>query len=93
MKQMATLKIPKLYAYYTANQTAIELNASTISEALTALYIIHPPIQKHLVDQKGNLRRHINLFVNKVNIKELRQLDTPLSEKDEVVILPNISGG
>lgn len=90
---MATLKIPKLYGYYTANQTEISLVGDTVADVLNCLYATHPAIQKQLVDAKGDLRRHINVFVNKVNISSKQGLQTPVTTDDTIMILPNISGG
>lgn len=90
---MAILKIPKLYSYYTDHQTEIILGGETIFAILNALFLEHPAIEKHLKDNKGQLRRHINLFINKTNIKDLAGMESAVSDNDTITILPNISGG
>lgn len=43
--------------------------------------------------ENGRLRRFVNVFVNGEDIRHLKGLDTPVGEKDEVSILPAVSGG
>lgn len=90
---MATLKIPRLYSFYTDNQMLIQLEGNTIDELFKQLYLTHPAIEKHLLDAKGNFRRHINIFVHGENIRTLEGNQTPLAPDDVITILPNISGG
>ncbi len=90
---MATLKIPRLYSFYTSNQMSIQLEGKTIEELFGQLYSAHPAIQKHLLDSKGNFRRHINIFIHGENIRNLEGINTPLAPDDVITILPNISGG
>ncbi len=51
-----------------------------------------PEFEKRLFEG-GNLRRFVNVFVNGEDIRHLKGLDTPVGEKDEVSILPAVSGG
>jgi molybdopterin converting factor small subunit len=52
-----------------------------------------PKIQTHLFDSKGQVRRHINLFVNADNIRDLNGLETTIGEQDVIKILPSVTGG
>lgn len=51
-----------------------------------------PEFEKRLFES-GQLRRFVNVFVNGEDIRHLKGLDTPVGEKDEVSILPAVSGG
>ena len=44
-------------------------------------------------DEAGSIRRHVNLFVNRSNVRDLQGLDTALAPGDEIMILPAVSGG
>ena len=50
-------------------------------------------IRQRVLDDQGQVRVHVNLFVNGEHIRELDGLDTAVSDGDEVVILPAVSGG
>jgi molybdopterin converting factor small subunit len=92
-RNMPVLKIPSLMRYYVNNQMEIHLHGDTVGTLIADLVHCYPGIRVHLMDQNGNLRRYINLFVNENNIRDLNGLDTILREDDRVVLLPSISGG
>lgn len=90
---MPTLRVPTLLKYYLNNQTETRLEGKTVGAALGDLSQKFPQIHSHIFDSKGQVRRHINLFVNADNIRDLNGLDTPIGENDILKILPSITGG
>ena len=90
---MPSLRVPALMKFYVNDQTEIPLQGSTISAVLTDLVESYPAIRAHIFDKDGNLRRHINLFVNDANIRDLQGQETPLQDNDRIILLPSISGG
>lgn len=90
---MATVKLPGLYRYYVNGQTDLVYAGKTVSEVLEKLFENFPSFRKQLFDAKGEKKRHINIFINKISIKELHMLDSAVDEDDVITILPNISGG
>jgi molybdopterin synthase sulfur carrier subunit len=65
------------------------LEAGTVAELLRALEQEHPALRGWILDERGQVRRHIALFVN----GEQARADTPLTEDDRLDVLPAISGG
>jgi molybdopterin converting factor small subunit len=65
------------------------LEGATVLELLEALERAHPPLGGWILDERGRLRRHINVFVN----GELVPAHAPVGEGDRVDVLPAISGG
>jgi molybdopterin converting factor small subunit len=65
------------------------VTAATVVEALRALELAHPALAGWILDERGSLRRHINVFVN----GELAGEATPVGDDDRLDILPAISGG
>jgi molybdopterin synthase sulfur carrier subunit len=53
----------------------------------------HPGLKDRLCDDKGELRRFVNVYVNEEDIRFLKGKDTPLKAGDEVSIVPAIAGG
>ena len=90
---MPSLRVPALMKFYVNDQAEIPLQGSTVSAVLTDLVERYPAIRAHIFDKDGNLRRHINLFVNDANIRDLQGQETPLQDNDRIILLPSISGG
>ena len=67
----------------------LELDGSTVAEVLRALEREHPDVRGWILDERGSIREHINVFVNKDYGRE----DTPVGAQDRLHVLPAISGG
>jgi molybdopterin synthase sulfur carrier subunit len=65
------------------------LEGSTVAEVLRALEQAHPGVGGWILDERGCIRRHINVFVNGERGTE----ETPVGEDDNIDVLPAISGG
>jgi sulfur-carrier protein len=66
-----------------------ELEGTTVIELLRGLESRHPEVGGWIVDERGRIRRHINVFVN----GERSRADTPVRSGDRVEVLPAITGG
>lgn len=69
------------------------ITAGTVRAALEELESSHPRLHRSVCDETGRLRRHVNLFVNADNIRDLAGFDTPLVGGDVLTIFPAVSGG
>ena len=78
---------------YVGGASELEIAAPTIQKALDALEAGQPALYRNLCDETGALRRHLNVFVNADNIRDLRGIDTPLTAGDVIAFLPAVSGG
>jgi molybdopterin converting factor small subunit len=67
----------------------LELDGSTVAEVLRALEREHPDVRGWILDERGSIREHINVFVNKDYGRE----DTAVGAQDRLHVLPAISGG
>lgn len=65
------------------------LEGVTVVEVLRELERVHPPIRGWIIDERGHVRRHINVYVN----GERRDEESALAGDDRVDVLPAISGG
>jgi molybdopterin converting factor small subunit len=65
------------------------VDGSTIADVMGALEREHPGLTGWILDERGHVRRHINVFVN----GERGADDTPVGRDDRVDVLPAISGG
>lgn len=90
---MPTVRFPAVMKYYVNNQTEFSVPASTVQELIGRVLEQYPAVKFHLVDADGNLRRHFNVFVNGIHIRELDGLNTPLSDADRVILMASAAGG
>jgi molybdopterin synthase sulfur carrier subunit len=90
---MPVLKVSPPMRYYTDNQTETAVQGATVDDALNDAVEKYPALKTHVFDSDGKLRRHINVFVNDENIRDLKGLETELKEEDRVTLLASISGG
>jgi len=67
----------------------LELDGATVGEVLQALEREHPEMKGWILDERGSIREHINVFVNKDYGRE----DTAVDAQDRLHVLPAISGG
>jgi len=87
------IRIPTPLRKLTNNEELIEVNAATIGEAIAELQSRYPGIQERLVDENGEVRRFVNIYVNEEDIRFLKNKQTPLKDGDEISIIPAIAGG
>lgn len=66
---------------------------ATVGDVLDALADRLPAVARRVRDERGALRRHVNIFVGTANVRDLALLATPLPPDTEVYILPAVSGG
>ena len=90
---MALIRIPTPLRSYTQNQEEVTVPGSTIGELLKNLEAQHPGIGARILDEKGGVRRYVNIFLNDEDVRFLRQLESPVSEQDLISIVPAIAGG
>ena len=87
------VRIPTPLRKLTNNEELVEVNAATIGDAINELQSRYPGIAERLVDEKGEVRRFVNVYVNEEDIRFLKNRETPLKDGDEISIIPAIAGG
>jgi molybdopterin synthase sulfur carrier subunit len=87
------VRIPTPLRKLTNNDELVEVNGATIAEVILELQTRYPGIQERLVDEKGDVRRFVNVYVNEEDIRFLQHQNTPLKDGDEISIIPAIAGG
>jgi len=78
---------------YAAGASRLQVAAISVKAALQDLERSHPALFSNLCDETGALRRHLNVFVNSDNIRDLEGVETPLAAGDVLTFLPAVSGG
>jgi len=90
---MPTVRFPAVMKYYVNNQAEFFIAALSVQDLIEQIVQQYPSIKFHLLDSEGQLRRHFNIFVNGVHIRDLNGLETPLKEDDKVILMASAAGG
>ena len=78
---------------YCAGATELSISAHTVRAALEDLERSQSALYRNVCDETGTVRRHLNIFVNSDNVRDLNGIETPLTRGDVITILPAVSGG
>ncbi|MBI5197670.1 MAG: MoaD/ThiS family protein [Nitrospirae bacterium] len=87
------VRIPTPLRKLTGGQGEVEAVGNTIMEVLDHLESRYPGLRERLLDETGNLRRFINVYLNDEDIRFLKGQDTIVKDSDEISIIPAIAGG
>jgi molybdopterin converting factor small subunit len=90
---MAMIRFPALMKYYVDNQSEIFVAGETVNELIGNVLAKYPALKPHLFDSSGVMRRHFNIFVNGVHIRDLNGMDTRVKDDDKVILMASAAGG
>jgi sulfur-carrier protein len=88
-----SVRLPTVLRPQANGQSLVQQRGGTVGEVVTELVAAYPGLRANLLDDAGNVRKFVNVYVNDEDIRFLQQLDTPVEEGDEVAILPAVAGG
>jgi sulfur-carrier protein len=90
-----TVRIPSYLAGFAEGQNAVVVQRSggDTRSVLEDLWRLHPALRDRIVDEQGEVRQHINIFVGNECIRFAGGLATPVPDGAEVMIVPAVSGG
>ena len=88
-----SVRIPTTLRPLTAGESQVSVDGSSVRDVLASLDANHPGFRDRLLDEEGNLRRFVNVFVADDDIRFLDGLDTPVPDGGEVSIIPAVAGG
>lgn len=87
--------IPGALREFTAGKSTVTIDTAprTLADALTALWTLYPGLRDRLINEQGQVRQHINLFIGNENIRYTGGLISPIKDFSEISIVPAVSGG
>jgi sulfur-carrier protein len=88
-----TIRVPTTLRPLTAGKAEVEVEGTTVGEVFEALDAAHPGFRARLLDDEGNLRRFVNVFVDDEDVRFMDGLSTPVPDGDVVAIVPAVAGG
>lgn len=92
---MIRIELPKALNCQVDGQTTVDVaeKVATVRDAFSALGKRSPGALDRVMDEQGQVRQHVNVFLNGESIRYLGGLDTPVPEGSTMLILAAISGG
>jgi sulfur-carrier protein len=87
------VRVPTVLRKHTDGEKVVTAEGATVREVIDDLAGRHPGLREALVDEDGQLRRFVNVYVNDEDVRYLGGIETPLSADDTVAVLPAVAGG
>ncbi len=84
------VRIPTPLRSYTQQESVVEAHGDTVAALLLDLDRRYPGIRFRMIDEQDRVRKHMKVFVNDESIRDLA---TPVTERDELTIMQALSGG
>ncbi len=90
---MSTVKIPPVLRASTGGEKEVSAEGQSVGDVLRAVASQHPGTERQLFGEGGELNRYVNVYLNDEDVRVMQGLETPVSERDTLVILPAMAGG
>jgi MoaD family protein len=88
-----SVRVPTILRPYTNGVSAVEAEGATLSEVLESLDSSYPGIKARVLDESGELRRFVNVYVDNDDVRFAEGLQTSIKDGGEVSIIPAVAGG
>ncbi len=87
------VRVPTPLRRFTAGEGEVPAEGASIKAVIEDLEKRHPGMRERLLDDKGELRRFVNIDLNGDDIRFLDQLNSKVKDGDDISIVPAIAGG
>ncbi len=87
------LRIPTPLQPHADGSARLTLEAASVREALERAGEQYPALVQQILTRDGEVRRHVNIFVRRNDIRRLDGLATRLQDDDEIIVMPSVAGG
>ena len=87
------VRIPSVLRRQTDGAELVSLEAATVGELLDGLESRYQGLKGKLRGPQGEIRRFVNIYINDSDVRLLDGSTTPVSDGDEVIIIPAVAGG
>jgi molybdopterin synthase sulfur carrier subunit len=88
-----TVRIPTPLRKFTGEKDTIPVSGKTVKEVIENLVREYPELKAQIMDQNGEVRRFVNLFLNDRDIRFLGGANAEVRDGDQLAIIPAIAGG
>jgi molybdopterin converting factor small subunit len=89
----ATVRIPTILRTYTEGESEVTATGATLAEVLDDLDASYAGIKGRILDDQGELRRFVNVYVGNDDVRFLENLQTPTPDGTQISVIPAVAGG
>ncbi len=87
------VRIPTILRTYTKGESEVAVDGGTLAEVVDALDSSYPGIKARVLDESGELRRFVNVYVDNDDVRFADGLKTAIADGAQVSIIPAVAGG
>jgi molybdopterin synthase sulfur carrier subunit len=87
------VRIPQPLRGLTGNQPVVSVEGASLSACIDSLETNYPGVRERVMDETGQLRRFVNVYINGDDVRFMDGLASALKDGDEVSIVPAVAGG
>jgi len=87
------VRVPTPLRRFTAGADEVAADGASVKAIIEDLEKRHPGMRERLLDDKGALRRFVNIYLNGDDIRFLDELNSKVKDGDDLSIVPAIAGG
>ncbi|ONI78252.1 molybdopterin synthase sulfur carrier subunit [Kribbella sp. ALI-6-A] len=88
-----SVRVPTILRPYTQGASEVSVEGSTLIEVLESLDTSYPGIKGRVLDESGELRRFVNVYVDNDDVRFAEGLQTSIKDGGQVSIIPAVAGG
>ena len=88
-----TVRIPTILRTYTEGASEVPADGSTLAEVIDDLEANHTGIRARVLDDEGEIRRFVNVYVGNDDVRFLDNLATPTPDGVQISVIPAVAGG
>ena len=88
-----SVRIPTILRAYTQGAAQVSADGGTLTDVIEALEAAHPGIKSRVLDEDGQIRRFVNVYVNDDDVRFADGLGTATPDGTSISIIPAVAGG
>lgn len=88
-----SVRVPTILRTYTGGESEVSASGDTLADVLDDLEASHAGIKARILDDNGELRRFVNVYVGNDDVRFLDNLATPTPDGTQISVIPAVAGG
>jgi molybdopterin converting factor small subunit len=88
-----SVRVPTILRTYTSGESEVTASGTNLSEVLDDLDANYSGIKGRILDDNGELRRFVNVYVGNDDVRFLDNLETPTPDGTQISVIPAVAGG
>jgi molybdopterin synthase sulfur carrier subunit len=87
------VRVPTVLRQHTRGERVVQADGTTVAAVIDSLLHRFPGLKNELLNEQGEVRQFVNIYLNDEDIRYLDRLETSVGDGDNLAILPAVAGG